>query len=130
MMSFTRWKGNVPPFLCEIRVKSGAPCGRTPAVAACTVCGKTFEVPLTALLTVKDAEQRGCYPQRLNFFLQRLHLKLFLPQNFVDIPHKEAHRRSRAIKSNLDSCPLFRVPAPFPRPAHWEGHLLSFDAPD
>jgi len=30
--------------------------GRTPAVAACTVCGKTFEAPLTALLSVKDAE--------------------------------------------------------------------------
>ena len=26
MISFTRRKGNVPPFLCEIRVKSGAPC--------------------------------------------------------------------------------------------------------
>ena len=30
--------------------------GRTPAVAVCTVCGKTFEAPLMALLTVKDAE--------------------------------------------------------------------------
>jgi hypothetical protein len=30
--------------------------GRIPAVAVCTVCGKTFEAPLTALLTVKDAE--------------------------------------------------------------------------
>jgi hypothetical protein len=30
--------------------------GRIPAVAVCTVCGKTFEAPLTALLAVKDAE--------------------------------------------------------------------------
>jgi hypothetical protein len=30
--------------------------GRTPAVAVCTVCGKTFEVPLGALMSVKDAE--------------------------------------------------------------------------
>jgi hypothetical protein len=30
--------------------------GRTPTVAVCTVCGKTFEAPLIALLTVKDAE--------------------------------------------------------------------------
>ena len=30
--------------------------GRIPAVAVCTVCGKTFEAPLVAFLTVKDAE--------------------------------------------------------------------------
>ncbi len=30
--------------------------GRIPAFAVCTVCGKTFEVPLLALLAVKDAE--------------------------------------------------------------------------
>ena len=30
--------------------------GRTPAVAVCTVCGKTFEAPLGALVSVKDAE--------------------------------------------------------------------------
>ena len=30
--------------------------GRIPAVAVCTVCGKTFEAALTALLTVKTAE--------------------------------------------------------------------------
>ena len=30
--------------------------GRVPAVAVCTVCGKTFEAPLTALLTFKNAE--------------------------------------------------------------------------
>ena len=30
--------------------------GRTPAVAVCTVCGKTFEVPLGALGSIKDAE--------------------------------------------------------------------------
>jgi hypothetical protein len=30
--------------------------GRIPAVAVCTVCGKTFEAPLLALLAVKDAE--------------------------------------------------------------------------
>jgi hypothetical protein len=30
--------------------------GRIPAVAVCTVCGKTFEAPLGALVSVKDAE--------------------------------------------------------------------------
>jgi hypothetical protein len=30
--------------------------GRIPAVAACTVCGKAFEPPITALVNVKDAE--------------------------------------------------------------------------
>ena len=30
--------------------------GRIPAVAVCTVCGKTFEAPLISLLAVKDAE--------------------------------------------------------------------------
>jgi hypothetical protein len=30
--------------------------GRTPAVAICTVCGKTFEATLGALLSVEDAE--------------------------------------------------------------------------
>jgi hypothetical protein len=30
--------------------------GRIPVVAVCTVCGKTFEAPLTALLEVKNAE--------------------------------------------------------------------------
>ena len=30
--------------------------GRIPAVAVCTVCGKAFEVPLGALVSVKDAE--------------------------------------------------------------------------
>jgi hypothetical protein len=30
--------------------------GRTPVVAVCTVCGKTFEVPLGALGSIKDAE--------------------------------------------------------------------------
>jgi hypothetical protein len=30
--------------------------GRIPAVAVCTVCGKKFEAPLTALLAVKNAE--------------------------------------------------------------------------
>jgi hypothetical protein len=30
--------------------------GRIPAVAVCTVCGKTFEAPLGALVGVKDAE--------------------------------------------------------------------------
>ena len=30
--------------------------GRTPAVAVCTVCGKTFEAPLGALGSIKDAE--------------------------------------------------------------------------
>jgi hypothetical protein len=30
--------------------------GRTPAVAVCTVCGKTFETPLGALGSIKDAE--------------------------------------------------------------------------
>jgi hypothetical protein len=30
--------------------------GRTPAVAACTVCGKTFEAPLISLLSFKTAE--------------------------------------------------------------------------
>ena len=30
--------------------------GRTPAVAVCTVCGKTFEATLGALVSVKDAE--------------------------------------------------------------------------
>jgi hypothetical protein len=30
--------------------------GRIPAVAVCTVCGKTFEAPLTELLAVKNAE--------------------------------------------------------------------------
>ena len=30
--------------------------GRIPAVAACTVCGKTFEAPLGALGSIKDAE--------------------------------------------------------------------------
>jgi hypothetical protein len=38
--------------------------GRIPAVAVCTVCGKTFEAPLGALVGVKDAEanlQQQCY---------------------------------------------------------------------
>ena len=30
--------------------------GRTPAVAVCTVSGKTFEAPLGALGSIKDAE--------------------------------------------------------------------------
>jgi hypothetical protein len=30
--------------------------GRTPAVAVCTVCGKSFETPLGALVSIKDAE--------------------------------------------------------------------------
>lgn len=30
--------------------------GRIPAVAVCTVCGKAFEAPLGALVSVKDAE--------------------------------------------------------------------------
>ena len=30
--------------------------GRVPAIAACTVCAKTFEAPLGALVSVKDAE--------------------------------------------------------------------------
>jgi hypothetical protein len=30
--------------------------GRTPAVAVCKVCGKTFEDTLGALVSVKDAE--------------------------------------------------------------------------
>ena len=30
--------------------------GRIPAVAACTVCAKTFEAPLGALVSAKDAE--------------------------------------------------------------------------
>lgn len=30
--------------------------GRTPAAAVCTVCGKTFEVPLGALGSIEDAE--------------------------------------------------------------------------
>ena len=30
--------------------------GRIPALAVCTVCGKTFEAPLGALVSVKDAE--------------------------------------------------------------------------
>jgi hypothetical protein len=30
--------------------------GRIPAVAVCTVCAKTFEAPLGALVSVKDAE--------------------------------------------------------------------------
>ena len=30
--------------------------GRIPALAACTVCGATFETPLGALVSVKDAE--------------------------------------------------------------------------
>jgi len=30
--------------------------GRTPAVAVCTVCGMTFEAPLGALVSIKDAE--------------------------------------------------------------------------
>jgi hypothetical protein len=30
--------------------------GRIPAVAVCTVCGKTFEAPLGALVSLKDAE--------------------------------------------------------------------------
>ena len=30
--------------------------GRTPAAAVCTVCGKTFEATLGALMSVKDAE--------------------------------------------------------------------------
>lgn len=30
--------------------------GHIPAVAVCTVCGKAFEAPLTALLAFKDAE--------------------------------------------------------------------------
>jgi hypothetical protein len=30
--------------------------GRTPAVAVCTVCGKTFEAPLGALGSIKHAE--------------------------------------------------------------------------
>ena len=30
--------------------------GRIPAVAACTVSAKTFEAPLGALVSVKDAE--------------------------------------------------------------------------
>jgi hypothetical protein len=30
--------------------------GRIPAVAVCTVCGKTFEPPLGAWVSVKDAE--------------------------------------------------------------------------
>ena len=30
--------------------------GRIPAVAVCTVCGKTFDATLGALVSVKDAE--------------------------------------------------------------------------
>ena len=30
--------------------------GRIPAVAVCTVCGETFEAPLGALGSIKDAE--------------------------------------------------------------------------
>ena len=30
--------------------------GRIPAAAVCTVCGKTFEAPLGALVSVEDAE--------------------------------------------------------------------------
>jgi hypothetical protein len=30
--------------------------GRVPAVAVCTVCAKTFEAPLGALGSIKDAE--------------------------------------------------------------------------
>ena len=30
--------------------------GRTPVAAVCTVCGKRFEAPLGALVSVKDAE--------------------------------------------------------------------------
>ena len=32
-------------------------------------------------------QQRDYYTQRLNFFLQPQHFKLFLPQNFVNILH-------------------------------------------
>jgi hypothetical protein len=30
--------------------------GRIPAVAVCTVCGKTFEAPLGTLVSIEDAE--------------------------------------------------------------------------
>src|SRR5437879_4400390 len=35
-------------------------------------------------------QKRGCDTQRLNFFLQSRHIKLFLSQNFVNVLHRKA----------------------------------------
>src|SRR6202171_4711738 len=62
MISFTRWYGNFPPFLCEIRVKSGTACfkgnvsgARHPRILELTVLTARIAIQSAAeaLLTVR-----------------------------------------------------------------------------
>ena len=50
-------------------------------------CTRQCRLVISRFLFSVFRQKRGCYPQRLNFFLQPRHIKLLLPQNFVNIPH-------------------------------------------